>query len=84
VTSVVELTLVNGERRTLSLPSHTGSLSAALGRLHDWIETDEGSWIQKQFVVEVRLRAETEQPLGSRSELRQLEAAAQRLADQAG
>jgi hypothetical protein len=84
VTAVVELTLLNGDRRTLSLPSHTGSLSAALGRLHDWIETDDGSWVQKQFVVEVRLRAETGEPAGSRSERRQLEAASQPFADQAG
>ena len=53
----LELTLVTGERKALTLPSHTGSVGAALDRLHDWIETDDGSWVQKRFVVEVRVRS---------------------------
>ena len=53
----LELMLLSGERKSLTLPSHTGSMGTALDRLHEWIETDDGSWIQKRFVVEVRLLA---------------------------
>ena len=50
----LELILVNGERRSLTLPGHTGSLGNVFDRLDDWIQTDDGSWVQKSFVVEVR------------------------------
>ncbi|MGH3093187.1 MAG: hypothetical protein ACRDOG_12800 [Gaiellaceae bacterium] len=50
----LELILVNGERRSLTLPAHTGSLGNVFDRLDDWIQTDDGSWVQKSFVVEVR------------------------------
>ncbi|HYY77025.1 MAG TPA: hypothetical protein VE644_11970 [Gaiellaceae bacterium] len=53
-TTRLELILVNGERRSLTLPAHTGSLGNVFDRLDDWIETDDGSWVQKRFVVEVR------------------------------
>ena len=54
----LELMLVTGERKALTLPSHTGSVGAALDMLHDWIETDDGTWVQKRFVVEVHNRSE--------------------------
>lgn len=50
----LELILVNGEHRSLTLPAHTGSLGNVFDRLDDWIQTDDGSWVQKSFVVEVR------------------------------
>jgi hypothetical protein len=53
----LELMLVTGERKALTLPSHTGSVGAALDRLHDWIETNDGTWVQKRFVVEVHNRS---------------------------
>jgi hypothetical protein len=46
--------LVNGERRTFVLPSHTGTVANALDRLDDWILTEDGGWVQKRFIVEVR------------------------------
>jgi hypothetical protein len=49
------LVLTNGERRIITLPGHTGSVANALGRLDDWIETRDGNWVQKSFVVEVHL-----------------------------
>jgi hypothetical protein len=79
---VVELALVTGERHVVSLPSHTGSLAAALDRLHDWIETDDGTWIQKRFVVAARVTT-NEEGRGSDTELHRLDAAAGELADQA-
>jgi hypothetical protein len=39
----------------ITLPGHTGSVANALDRLDDWIETRDGNWVQKSFVVEVRL-----------------------------
>ena len=72
----LELTLVTGERKALTLPSHTGSVGAALDRLHDWIETDDGTWVQKRFVVEVRIRsarAGASAPEASTGELSALE-----------
>lgn len=59
-TTRLELILVNGERRSLSLPAHTGSLGNVFDRLDDWIQTDDGSWVQKRFVVEVRPDAPAE------------------------
>jgi hypothetical protein len=48
-----QLTLVNGERRSIALPDHTGSIANVLGRLDDWIKTEDGAWVQKSFIVEV-------------------------------
>jgi hypothetical protein len=50
----LELVLVNGEHRSLTLPEHTGSIGNALARFDDWIQTDDGGWVQKSFIVEVR------------------------------
>jgi hypothetical protein len=50
----VRLLLLNGERRTLDLPSGSGTVANALARLDDWIETADGGWVQKSFIVEVR------------------------------
>lgn len=44
--------LLSGDVRHLPLRTHTGSIGNALDRLEDWIETDEGSWIQKRWIVE--------------------------------
>lgn len=40
-----ELILVNGERRSMALPDHTGSIANALGRLDNWIKTEDGAWV---------------------------------------
>ncbi len=81
---VLELLLVNGERRTVALPDHTGSLANALGRLDDWIQTEDGGWVQKSFIVEVRgvVEQERDDPSGSAVELERLSDAAETLADQ--
>ena len=50
----LELVLVNGERRSLTVSGHTGSIGHALARFDDWIQTDDGGWVQKSFIVEVR------------------------------
>jgi hypothetical protein len=55
------------------LPSHTGSLGNALDRLDAWIQTKDGGWVQKAFVVEVRplepgrAAAPNEQTVGRRN-----------------
>jgi hypothetical protein len=46
--------LVNGERRSLELPAHTGTVANALDRLDEWIATADGGWVNKQHIVEVR------------------------------
>ncbi len=80
---VVEVVLVGGERRTVSLPGHTGSLANALARLDDWIPTDDGSWVQKSFIVEVRgAELEGDAPRGSAVEFERLSDAAKTLTDQ--
>jgi hypothetical protein len=53
-TTRFELLLVNGERRSVTLPGHTGSVGNVFARLDDWIETEDGGWVQKSFVVEAR------------------------------
>jgi hypothetical protein len=53
-TTALELVLVNGERRSLTLETHTGSIGNVLDRFDDWIQTDDGGWVQKSFVIEVR------------------------------
>ncbi len=81
----VEAVLVNGERRTIALPGYTDSIVNVLDRLDDWIETGDGGWVQKRFIVEVRpLTRDLEVAAGSREELQQLSEAAGTLADQAG
>ncbi len=79
----VEVVLVSGERRTVSLPVPTGSLANALARLDDWIATDDGGWVQKSFIVEVRsVERERDVPRGSAVEFERLSDAAETLADQ--
>ncbi len=81
----VEVVLVTGDRRTIAVPGHTGSVVAVLDRLDDWIETADGGWVQKRFIVEVRpLGRDREAPAGSSEEFEQLSDAAGTLADQAG
>jgi hypothetical protein len=53
----VELILVNGERRRVALARPTDSIAHALDRLDEWIETEDGGWVQKKYIVEVRLIA---------------------------
>jgi hypothetical protein len=78
-----QLILVNGDQRSVALPDHTGSIANALGRLDDWIETEDGAWVQKSFIVEVRA-ADRDRANGSWKELEPLSDAAGSLADQAG
>jgi len=79
----VEVVLVGGERRMVSLPGHTGSVANALARLDDWIATDDGSWVQKSFIVEVRgIERGRDHSRGSAVELERLSDAAETLADQ--
>jgi hypothetical protein len=80
--TLAELILVNGDRRPIALPDHTGSIANALGRLDDWIRTEDGAWVQKSFIVEVRA-ADRHSTNGSREELERLRDAAGSLADQA-
>ena len=79
----LELVLINGERREVALPSHTGMVANALDRLDTWIETDDGGWVQKSHVVEVRVRGERGASRGSHEEFSDLADAAGQLADQA-
>ena len=80
----VELVLVNGERRTVALPGHSGSVTNVLSRLDDWIATEDGGWVQKSFIVEVRGVGQDEAvPEGSDEEFERLTKAAGTIADQA-
>jgi hypothetical protein len=80
----VELVLVNGECRTIELPGPTDSIANALDRMDSWIKTEEGGWVQKSFIVEVRLaNPERGGAGGSSEEFSRLTDAAQTLADQA-
>jgi hypothetical protein len=80
----VEVVLVTGERRTIAVPGHTGSLANVLDRLDDWVETGDGGWVQKRFIVEVRsLDRNRDARPGSTGEFEQLSEAAGTLADQA-
>ena len=80
----LQLVLINGERRRVVLPSHTGMVANALDRLDTWIETDDGSWVQKSHVVEVReVDEERGMPRGTKEEFSELADAAGQLADQA-
>jgi hypothetical protein len=77
----LELVLVNGERRTFDLPSASGTTANALARLDDWIQTSDGGWVQKSFIVEVRVVSEeNEQSPGSEDEYAALDTAAGELA----
>ena len=77
------MVLVNGERRHVALPGHTGSIANVLARLDDWIETEDGGWVQKSFIVEVRARGEAGTSEESPEEFQRLTDAAGTLADQA-
>lgn len=79
----LELVLINGERREVALPSHTGMVANALDRLDTWIETDDGGWVQKSHVVEVRVLERRGTARGSHEEFSDLADAAGQLADQA-
>ena len=50
----LELVLVNGERRTIAVPGHSGLIANVLDRLDTWIATSDGGLVQKSFIVEVR------------------------------
>lgn len=76
----VELLLVSGERRLLTLTSHSGSVGNYLSRLDDWVET-HGGWVQKCHIVEVRLLPAGDGRPESTEELRQLNDAAGLLAE---
>ena len=76
----VELLLVSGERRLLTLTSHSGSIGNYLSRLDDWVET-QGGWVQKCHIVEVRLLSTASARAESAEELRQLNDAAGLLAE---
>jgi hypothetical protein len=52
--SEVEVILLNGERRRVMLARPSDSIAQALDRLDDWIETVDGGWVQKTYIVEVR------------------------------
>lgn len=52
--TVVELVLINGERRRFEIPGHTDSIGQVLDRLDDWVKTQDGGWVQKRYIVEVR------------------------------
>jgi hypothetical protein len=79
----VEVVLVSGERRLVSLPAHTGSVANALARLDDWIPTEDGSWVQKSHIVEVRaVDREQDLPRGGTAELEPPSEAAETLTDQ--
>lgn len=80
----LELVLVNGERRILVLASHTGSIANVLDRLDAWIQTDDGGWVQKSYIVEVRaLDPGRGLPHGSAEEFKQLSDAVEKLTDEA-
>jgi hypothetical protein len=78
----LELVLVGGERRRVDLPSHSGEVANALDRLDNWIATD-GGWVQKQFIVEVRMVDTQPDVAGNDEEFAGLACAADELADQA-
>jgi hypothetical protein len=82
--AALELVLINGERRRVTLPSHTGLVANALDRLDTWIETDDGTWVQKNHVIEVReVDEERGVPRGTEAEFADLADAAGQLAEQA-
>jgi hypothetical protein len=52
--ATLELVLVNGARRKIEVPAGSGTMANALARLDDWIQTEDGGWVQKHHIVEVR------------------------------
>jgi hypothetical protein len=84
VTATHELVLSNGERRSVTLSAHAGSIGNVLARLDDWIKTDDGGWVQKSFVVEVRSleQGASASGEGSVEEMRSLDEASGELADE--
>jgi hypothetical protein len=58
----IEFLLLNGDVRSMTLGSHTGSIGNALDRLQDWIETDGGTWIQKRYIVEATVVRRPDDP----------------------
>ena len=80
MTVVLEVVLLNGERRRVTLPGHTDSVANALNRLDAWVATDDGGWVQKSSIVEVRPYAPPSAS-GSVVEYAQLDDAAGALAD---
>ena len=53
--SEVEVVLVTGKRRRVRIAGPTVSFAHALDRLDEWVETEDGGWVQKKFIVEVQL-----------------------------
>jgi hypothetical protein len=80
----LELVLVGGERREIALPAQSTSIANVLARLDDWIQTEDGGWVHKRHIVEVRaVEADSVPDKGSEEEYRQLDDAAGELTDQA-
>lgn len=80
----LELVLVGGERRSVALPGQSTSVANVLARLDEWILTEDGGWVHKRYIVEVRaLDEDGESGEGSKEEYRSLDEAAGRLTDQA-
>ena len=81
----LDVVLVTGERRKIRLAGPSGSVANALARLDDWIETEDGGWVQKSFIVEARaIGGDPRAPTGSDEEFERLGDAAGSLADQVG
>jgi hypothetical protein len=80
---MLELVLVGGERRKIALPVQSSSIANVLARLDEWIQTEDGGWVHKRYIVEVRpLDGAGDTSSGSEEEYRQLDEAAGQLADQ--
>jgi hypothetical protein len=80
----LELVLVGGERRKIALPTQSTSIANVLARLDEWIQTEDGGWVHKRHIVEVRaVDADSNPRGGSQEEYKQLDDAAGELADQA-
>jgi hypothetical protein len=76
----LELVLVNGQRRRVALAGPTDSVANALDRLDSWVATEDGGWVQKRSIVEVRPYVASPET-GSTGEYEQLADAAAALAD---
>jgi len=76
----LELVLVNGQRRSVTLAGPTDSVANALDRLDSWVATEDGGWVQKHSIVEVRPYIASAEA-GSAAEYEQLSDAAGALAD---
>jgi hypothetical protein len=82
MTVVLEVVLVTGQRRRVTLPGPTDTVANALDRLDVWVATDDGGWVQKSSIVEVRPYQEPATS-GGDIEYQQLTDAAGKLADNA-